>query len=102
MCGLCGIFGETAHWSTQGVARGTSRRQRIFRMQALNKVLHLVHFSIRDFSGVDYILNAPTGAQVLVKEMGQLWLELEKMRGSPLDPLDDNLIRTWQENRTCD
>ena len=99
MCGLCGIFGETSHWSTQGVARGTSRRQRFFRLQAINSVLGLVHYSIRDFSGTDYVLSSPTGAQNMVKEMGQLWQTLERMRGSPLDPLDEGLINAWRERR---
>lgn len=97
MCGLCGIFGETTHWSTQGVARGTSRRQRFFRLQAVNRVLSLVHFNIRDFSGTDYVLSSPTGAQCMVKEMGQLWQKMEDMRGKPLDPLDESLIQSRLE-----
>ena len=101
MCGLCGIFGERTHWSTQGVAKGTSRRQRIFRLQAINRVLSLAHYSIRDFSGTDYVLSSPTGAQSMVKEMGQMWQELEKMRGTPLDPLDEKLIRAMQERAVC-
>lgn len=96
MCGLCGIFGERTHWSTQGVRGGTSRRQRFFRLQAINRVLSLVHCSIRDFSGTDYVLCAPTGAQTMVKEMGQMWLELEKMRGRPLDPLDPAMMQAMQ------
>ena len=95
MCGLCGIFGETSHWSTQGVARGTSRRQRFFRLQAVNRVLGLVNYSIRDFSGTEYVVSSPTGAQTMVKEMGQLWQNMEKMRGSPLDPLDEGLIKAY-------
>ncbi len=97
MCGLCGIFGERTHWSTQGVAGGTSRRQRFFRLQAINRVLSLAHHSIRDFSGTDYVLCSPTGAQAMVKEMGQLWQELEKMRGRPLDPLDEGLMQAMRE-----
>lgn len=92
MCGLCGIFGETTHWSTQGVARGTSKRQRFFRLQAINRVLSLVNYSILDFSGTDYVLCSPTGAQTMVKEMGQMWQDLEKMSGKALDPLDENVI----------
>lgn len=92
------MFGETVHWSTQGVAKGTSRRQRFFRLEALNRILSLVHYQCRDFSGVDYVLNSPTGAQVLVKEIGQLWLELEKLRGSPLDPLGEELIQAMRKS----
>lgn len=97
MCGLCGIFGETTHWSTLGVARGTSRRQRFFRLQAINKVLGLTRFSLRDFSGTDYVLSSPTGAQCMIKEMGQLWQKLEEMRGRPLDPLDEQTLQAWTE-----
>ena len=100
MCGLCGIFGERTHWSTQGVARGTSRRQRFFRLQAINRVLSLVHYTIRDFSGTDYVLCAPTGAQSMVKEMGQMWQDLEKMRGRPLDPLDETIIQAMREQNS--
>ena len=99
MCGLCGIFGETSHWSTQGVAKGTSRRQRFFRLQALNKVLVLIHYSIRDFSGTDYVVSSPTGGQSMVKEIGQLWQHVEKMRGTPLDPLDESLMRACARSR---
>jgi len=99
MCGLCGIFGETSHWSTQGVARGTSRRQRFFRLQAINKILGLIHYSIRDFSGTDYVLSSPTGNQCLVKEIGQLWQNLEGMRGRPLDPLDEAFMQAYDKRR---
>ena len=95
MCGLCGIFGETSHWSTQGVARGTSRRQRFFRLQAVNRVLGLVNYAIRDFSGTEYVVSSPTGSQTMVKEMGQLWQNVETMRGRPLDPLDEALIAAY-------
>lgn len=97
MCGLCGMFGERTHWSTQGVVGGTFRRQRFFRLRALNRVLSLAHYGVRDFSGVDYVLCAPTGVQELVRGIGQLWMELEKLRGAPLDPLDEGLIRAMQE-----
>lgn len=93
MCGLCGIFGETSHWSTQGVTGGTSRRQRLFRLQAINRVLGLIHYTIRDFSGTDYVVSSPTGNQCMVKEIGQLWQNVETMRGRPLDPLDASLMR---------
>lgn len=99
MCGLCGIFGETSHWSTQGVAKGTSRRQRFFRLQALNRVLGLIHYNIRDFSGTDYVVSSPTGSQSMVKEIGQLWQDVEKMRGAPLDPLDESLMRACAGDR---
>lgn len=95
MCGLCGIFGETSHWSTQGVAHGSSRRQRFFRLQAVNRVLNLVNYTIRDFSGTEYVVSSPTGSQSMVKEMGQLWQNVEKMRGRPLDPLDESLINAY-------
>ncbi len=101
MCGLCGIFGERTHWSTQGVAGGTSRRQRFFRLQAINRVLSLVHYNIRDFSGTDYVLCSPTGAQTMVKEMGQMWQDMEKMHGNPLDPLDEKLIAAILERGAC-
>ncbi len=101
MCGLCGIFGETTHWSTQGVAKGTSRRQRFFRLQAVNRVLNLARYSIRDFSGTDYVLQSPTGAQTMIKEMGQLWQDMERMRGKALDPLDEDLVRAWLEKSPC-
>lgn len=95
MCGLCGIFGETSHWSTQGVARGTSRRQRFFRLQAINRILRLIHYSIRDFSGTDYVVSSPTGNQSMVKEIGQLWQNIETMRGRPPDPLDESFMQAY-------
>ncbi len=101
MCGLCGIYGERTHRSTQGVAGGTSRRQRFFRLQAINRVLSLVHYNIRDFSGTDYVLCSPTGAQTMVKEMGQMWQDMEKMHGNPLDPLDEKLIAAILERGAC-
>jgi hypothetical protein len=106
MCGLCGVFGETSHWSTQGVANGVSRRQRFFRIQTLSRVLGLIRYSIRDFSGMEYVVSTPTGNQAMVKEMGQLWQEVEKMRGRPLDPLDEECIQAYArilgESKPCD
>lgn len=96
MCGLCGVFGEVAHWSTAGVAHGSSRRQRMFRVGALNHVLSLRHLKVQDFSGTDYVLGSATGKYELVKEVGQLWQSAEKMLGYPMDPLDDELINAYQ------
>ncbi len=100
MCGLCGIFGETAHWSTAGVAQGGSRRQRLFRVNAANDVLRLVRLQLRDFSGTDYVLSGPTGGQAMVKELGQLWQSVETMLGWPLDPLDETLMAAYRQRET--
>ena len=101
MCGLCGIFGEKSHWSTQGVAGGTSSRQRFFRARALNRVLGVARCAVRDFAGTQYVLTSPTGAKRVITEMGQLWQEFENLRGAPLDPLDEKVLATLRERDQC-
>ncbi len=102
MCGLCGIFGETAHWSTAGVAGGSSRRQRLFRVQAVNRVLGLARLNLRDFAGTEYVLSGATGKQAMVRELGQLWKDAETMLGHPLDPLDENFMAAYRQAARCD
>ena len=88
MCALCGVL-ISDHWAE----RDSARRTRVFRLQLLNRVL--AHFGLRldDWAGRVYVLRDRTGRTAVVDDLGSLWVEAERLLGSPLDPLDPGLVR---------
>jgi hypothetical protein len=87
MCALCGVL-LTNHWAE----RDSGRRERIFRVALLNRVL--VHFGLElvDWSGRVYTLRDRKGRTAVVDDLGGLWIAAAALAGRPLDPLDPELV----------
>ncbi|QMT36373.1 hypothetical protein [Neisseria wadsworthii] len=93
MCGLCGIFGEEAHWATRLESSGQSsvsaqRRQlRARRIAIINRLLESHHIKVSDWQGVQYQLYGATGKTALAENLNQIWPAVESISGRPFDPL---------------
>ncbi|MGI8606647.1 MAG: hypothetical protein ACR2L0_05765 [Gaiellaceae bacterium] len=83
MCALCGVL-LTSHWAE----RESGRRERVFRVRLLNRVLAHFGLELGDWSGRVYVLRDRKGKTVVVGALGALWPAAEALAGSPLDPLD--------------
>jgi hypothetical protein len=87
MCSLCNVLGNE-HWAElEG-----GRRARVFRVALLDRVLRHFGLELGDWGGRVYVLRDRKGRSVVVSDLGSLWVEAERLHGSPLDPLDAELV----------
>ena len=87
MCALCGVL-LTSHWAE----RDSGRRERVFRVRILNRVLAHFGLELGDWSGRVYVLRDRKGRSAIVEDLGSLWTAAEELAGRPLDPLDPALV----------
>lgn len=87
MCALCGVL-LTSHWAE----RDSGRRERVFRVRLLNRVLSHFGLELGDWSGRVYVLRDRKGKAAVVADLGSLWTAAEALAGRPLDPLDPALV----------
>jgi hypothetical protein len=86
MCVLCGVL-LSEHWAEQE----GGRRERVFRVRLINRVLAFYGLRLDDWSGRVWTLRDAKGKSVVVADLGSLWVEAERLAGRPLDPLDPEL-----------
>jgi hypothetical protein len=91
MCALCGVL-LTSHWAE----RDSGRRERVFRVRLLNRVLAHFGLELGDWSGRVYLLRDRKGKTAVVDDLGSLWAAAERLAGRPLDPLDPALLAALQ------
>lgn len=87
MCALCGVL-LTSHWAEHD----SGRRERVFRVRILNRVLAHFDLELGDWSGRVYVLRDRKGRSAVVEDLGSLWTAAEELAGRPLDPLDPALV----------
>jgi hypothetical protein len=75
------------HWAEDG-----GRRGRLFRVQLANRVLDYFGLRLDDWSGRVYVLRDRKGRSAVVSNLGELWVEAERLAGRSLDPLDPGLV----------
>ena len=86
MCGLCGDLTSQDHWTDRGGPAG--RRERLDRLRAVRALLQGTGLVVSDWPGRGYQLGNGRGSTVLVRDLGALWREAERLRGGrPVDPL---------------
>src|SRR6218665_1138061 len=93
MCGICGVLGEPAHWSSaQGRLRlampATARAERARMVRMLNRIARTRNVQISDWQGRADPVAAATGRQELVPSLAQVWLALDRLGGVAIDPLE--------------
>lgn len=88
MCGLCGDLTSQEHWSDRG-AGAAGRRHQLDRLRAVRALLTGTGLTVAEWPGRGYQLGNGRGRTVLVRDLGALWAEAERMRGGrPVDPLE--------------
>lgn len=87
MCTLCNIL-RNEHWAEQE----GGRRERVFRVRLLNRVLGLYGLKLDDWSGRTWTVRDAKGRAVVVSDLGSLWAQAEQLAGRKLDPLDPDLV----------
>lgn len=101
MCSLCGTLYSTRHWAEapgSGAAVDARRawmRDRVRRVELLNRVLRPLSLEVDDWMGTAYVLRTRTGESVLCADLASLFVEGERMTGRKLDPLDGDLLAGW-------
>ena len=101
MCSLCGTLYSTRHWaeapgSVAAVdARRAWMRDRMRRVELLNRVLGPFALEVDDWLGTAYVLRTRTGESVLCADLASLFGEAGRMAGRTLDPLDGELLERW-------
>lgn len=95
MCGLCGVFGESADWS-QGAAQteagqsadpAARRQARARRIALLNRLLRSRHLTVSDWQGSQYQIVSATGKILLADNLEQIWAAVQTLGGKAYDPL---------------
>jgi hypothetical protein len=107
MCVLCSQLWVEDHWSdsssasggggvvtleTHAADRGQRVRERAVRSRLFNRVLATRGLSLQDWEGSSYILRDSKGRSAVVSNLAQVWQEVERMTGSPFDPLDSDVL----------
>ena len=87
MCTLCNVL-LNEHWAEQE----GGRRERVFRVRLLNRVLAFYGLKLDDWSGRVWVLRDAKGRTAVIADLGSLWVEAEKLAGRTLDPLDPDLV----------
>ena len=87
MCVLCNVL-LNDHWAEQE----GGRRGRIFRARLLNRVLGFYGLRLDDWGGRVWVVRDRKGRAAVVRDLGSLWAEAERLAGRTLDPLDPELV----------
>jgi len=99
VCVLCGEAVLKVHWTdaqrhagtTAGTLAGESgardrARDRRERVAALDRVLGHHGLGVRAWGPVMYVLSNRKGGSSVVRDLGGVWAEAERLLGRPLDP----------------
>ena len=94
MCNACGNPAAPGHWTETGARRGGVRIRALFqRISILKRVLKPYGFSVHADGIIPQIqLICPGGARVMVKNLTELWVEMERIQGFPIDPLETHSV----------
>ena len=87
MCTLCNVL-LNEHWAEQE----GGRRERVFRVRLLNRVLGFYGLRLDDWSGRVWSCATRRAARRSIGDLGSLWVEAEQLAGRTLDPLDPDLV----------
>ena len=101
MCGLCGVWRGKGHWSARAqnpaifaATRDESNplRERFHQMAFVNRVIRHLGVSVRDWEGVQWIVESANGGSEIVADIAALWPAVERVSRRKLDPLSLPLL----------
>ncbi|MBJ7222627.1 MULTISPECIES: hypothetical protein [unclassified Brenneria] len=98
MCGVCGLLDSGPQWSDP-LQRSLPRYQQRQQQRAvLNHVLAPFGIKLHDFYN-SWTLSGPTGQQVMVNSLDEIWQAAEGIIRRPLDPLDEHWLAALESGR---
>lgn len=98
---MCGLWGETAHWSAAGAApSGVAKsvghearaRARRLQQQSLDRVCRAFGASVADWNGTSWVVTSAHGASELAGSLPELWRVVGTLSKRPIDPFDSVLL----------
>lgn len=98
MCGMCGIWGNTWHWTVAAAPAesvSASRPRMALRAKqaaALSVVAAPLRTTVFDWSGSSWLIQGPSGATEIAETLPQVWKGIELVSGRALDPLAEEFI----------
>ena len=92
MCGLCGIFGVSEHWTDSAEP---SKAERLHRVRIANEALAPFGLKVADWMN-RLTLSSHTGKSAVIDNFGALWPMAERLCGRLCDPLDPELIARYE------
>ena len=98
MCGLCGIFGVSEHWTDSADGSAASKAERLHRVRIANAALEPFGLKVADWMN-RLTLSSRTGKSAVIDNFGALWPMAERLRGQACDPLDPELIARYELRR---
>ena len=111
MCLVCWQLPTIEHWtedrdihaSDMGFAGSPQerkrRRERLLRVQVLNRILTYYGLRVENWVGAIYRLADSKGSTALVQNLGELWPAVEKLAGRRIDPLDPHLVEALHHDQ---
>lgn len=101
MCGLCGLWGGKAHWSTKSqnpkvfgetFASSERLRERNHQRMVLNRITRPFGVIVRDWETSQWILEHVNGGSEVVESIAVFWSSVEILSKRKIDPLSAALI----------
>jgi len=93
MCGLCGLWGESAHWTSTAAARAQGGgsllplRARAQQLACIVRIAAGAGVTVRDWGGSTWIVSNASGASEIVGSLPEVWRAAETLSGRRIDPL---------------
>lgn len=100
MCGLCGLWGETAHWTSvsarpddgKSQAARLTPRLRALQQASIERAVRPFGLSVRDWSGSSWVVSNASGASEIVGSLPEVWRACETLSGRRIDPLSAPML----------
>lgn len=103
MCILCGEMISTLHWSELSFKEkhaqmlvGDEQKQRLQarlkKVTILNKILEFYGLKLKEWQNSKFILSNKKGRDIIVNDLGDLWIKVSELEKKSFDVLDDKLL----------
>ncbi|EAI5888675.1 hypothetical protein B6P46_02505 [Campylobacter coli] len=103
MCILCGEMISTLHWSelnfkeekhelSIGEEQKERLRIRLKKVKILNEILEFYGLKLKEWQNSKYILSNKKGRDIIVNDLGDLWIKASELEKKSFDVLDENLL----------
>ncbi len=98
MCGMCGLWGGTDHWSNParlpGAERGVNTtRARALQAGVVSSFTRAGGVTVRDWGQASWVVENFSGGTEIVDSLGSVWPAVEKLTGRRLDPLSPEFLQ---------